>query len=42
MTFGGLSGGGSKFSFQGTVPQVFTLRATSETGATFAVQVSQK
>lgn len=42
MTFTGLSGGGSKFSFQGTVPKVFAIRATSATGANFSVQVSQK
>jgi hypothetical protein len=42
MTFGGTSGTGAKFSFQGNVPQVFTLRAISTSGGSFGVSVSQK
>ncbi|HET7584976.1 MAG TPA: hypothetical protein VFK13_08715 [Gemmatimonadaceae bacterium] len=42
MTFEGASGGGAKFSFQGTVPQVFVLKATSPSGASASVSVSQK
>jgi len=42
MTFSGTSGTGAKFSFQGTVPQVFTLRAVSSGGGSAGVTVSQK
>jgi hypothetical protein len=42
MTFSGTSGSGAKFSFQGTVPQIFTLRAVSTQGGTAGVTVQQK
>jgi hypothetical protein len=42
MTFGGLSGGGAKFSFQGTVSPVTSLRLVSNFSGTATSAVSQK
>jgi hypothetical protein len=42
MDFKGTSGSGAKFAFQGAVPRVFVLTATSSSGAGTSVSVAQK
>ncbi len=42
MDFKGTSGAGAKFAFQGAVPRVFVLTATSSSGATTSVSVAQR